>query len=383
LDFRIGLHSTIGSWQWLAPRLGLGIVLLVSVAGIAFFVDQSRTATRFKSMTGPMVIDGEKGLLLENLHITSSDGPCLVIKNAEDVTVRYAEIGPCKGNGIEVSGSRGVRILDSYVHPEHPVTGCCDKGNGIFAHTTSDLLIQGNVVAYGESNVQLLGVKDVEVIGNFLLNPLGPFPRGQQVQVWGRGSTRSSNILIEANYTVATDDPGYAFSDGQWDAINLGYTDGAVVRGNYVQGGRSHSGCGIIADDSANSMQFLDNTLVNTGQCGIGIASGTHQVVEGNRVVNSGLNIANAGNTAIYVWKQYGAPCGPVRVANNIAVMRRSNGSYTSYWKGSGCDTTTLSGNTFDQAAQDLLLPIELTIPPPPIPPREYSRKPATPFTGP
>ncbi|HLF78765.1 MAG TPA: right-handed parallel beta-helix repeat-containing protein [Dehalococcoidia bacterium] len=383
MDLRPSLRTRMADRGWLSPRLGLGLVAIASLAGIVFFIDESRGGKRIKSVTGPMVVDGEHGKLIENVHITSSSGPCLVIKNSSNVTVRDSEIGPCGGNGIEVASSKNVRIVDSYVHPEFRVTGCCDKGNGIFAHLSSDILIQGNVVAYGESNVQLLGVKNVEVKGNFLLNPLGPFPRGQQIQVWGRGGTRSANILVETNYTLASIASEYAFSDGQWDAINLGYTDGAVVRNNYIQGGRSHSGCGLIADDSANNMQFLDNTLVNTGQCGIGIASGTNQVVDGNRILNNGLTIPSVGNTAVYVWKQYSAPCGPVRISNNVAVMKRANGAFTSYWKGSGCDTTTLTNNTFDRAAEEILAPIELTNPPPPIPPLEYSRKPATPFSGP
>jgi hypothetical protein len=364
--------------------IGLAILAAVCVVatGIAVALVGAGSDGALEARTGPLTVEGKEDTVLKGIRITSREGPCLVIKDATRIVVRDSEIGPCGGNAIEVSGSSDVRILDSYVHPEFPVTGCCDKGNGIFVYLSSSVLIQGNVVAYGESNVELLGVKDVKVIGNFLLNPLGPFPRGQQLQVWGRGAVRSSDIVVEGNYTLASNDQQYAFPDGQWDAINFGYTDRAVVRNNYIRGGRSHSGCGLIADDSANEMQFLGNTLVETGQCGIGIASGTNHVVDGNRIFNNGLDLPNAGNTALYVWKQYAAACGPVRISNNIAVMRRPNGSYASYWKGGGCDTTTLINNTFDRAAHELLSPIEVNHPPPPIPPTVYARKPATPFTG-
>jgi len=100
-------------------------------------------------------------------------------------------------------------------------------------------LIQGNVVAFNESNIELQSAADVKVIGNYLLNPLGPFPRGQQVQSWNN----SRNITVEDNYTVATTDTSkYPFAADQEDAINLGFTDGITVRNNYVAGGDSPSG---------------------------------------------------------------------------------------------------------------------------------------------
>ena len=300
----------------------------------------------------------------------------MVIKNSQNVILRTSEIGTCKGNGVEVSNSTNIKIVDNYIHPEVLVTSCCDRGDSVFAHTTSGLLIQGNVIAYGESNMELQGVTDTNVIGNYLINPTGPFPRGQQIQVWARGSVRSRNIRIEDNYTLSSTDPTFKYPEAQQDAINLGYTDGAVVKDNYIEGGRSTSGCGLIADDSANNMQFRNNTLIETGQCAIGIASGTNQVVDGNRAYAHGVNQAGVGNTAVYVWNQYAAACGPVQISNNIAVLIRPDGSYSSYWKGSGCNTTTLAANVWDANASAVLTPLEANYPAPySLPPVPYAVK--------
>jgi hypothetical protein len=325
-------------------------------------------------------VDGKSNVVIENLQISTTAGACVVIRNSQNVTLRNSEIGACKGNGVEISNSSAVRIVDNYIHPEVVVSSCCDKGDGIFAHTTSDLLIQGNVIAYGESNMELQGVSRVDVVGNFLVNPTGPFPRGQHVQVWARGTARSRDIRVEGNYLLSTSDAGYKFAESQQDAINFGYTDGAVVRGNYIYGGKSPSGCAIIADDSANGMNFLENILIETGQCAIGIASGTNHVVDGNRAFAHG--ISSGGNTAIYVWNQYSAPCGPVRVSNNIAVLIRLDGSYSSYWKGPGCDTTSLVANLWDNEARTMLAPVEYNYPAPTsLPPQPYLKKAVSPYS--
>ncbi len=334
--------------------------------------------------SGPMVVSGRNSVTIENMKITSTTGACLTITSSTNVIIRNSEIGPCAGNAIAVAGSTTVNIVDNYIHSERAGNGCnpCDRGDGVFATRSNSMLIQGNVIAFGESNVELLGVKDTQVIGNFLLNPLGPAPRGSQVQVWAYENTRSSNIRVDSNYAVSSRDPKYAIPEGQTEAANFGYTDGAVVTGNYITGGQFVSGCGILADVSANSMQFRNNTVIETGECGIGIASGTNQVVDGNRIYTHGLNSPNAGNTALYVWKQGSSACGPVQVSNNVAVLIRPNGSLSSYWKGAGCDTTSVSGNTWDQGAINMMTPLDSMSPAPAsIPPQPYQTKVASPFT--
>ncbi|MFY9527650.1 MAG: right-handed parallel beta-helix repeat-containing protein, partial [Candidatus Acidiferrales bacterium] len=264
--------------------------------------------------------------------------------------------------------------------------GCCDTHDGIFASGTSNLWIQGNVIAYGESNIEVDNATGVTVKGNFLVNPIDSDPsqsadgqsRGQNFQAW----SNSSNVTVENNYTLSsTDTSKYRFAENQEDSINFGVTSGVVAQGNYITGGHSPSGCGLIADDRANNVQFLNNMLLDTGQCGIGIANGTNQVVMGNQVLNR-TPVSGGGNTAIYVWNQYASACGPVTLSGNIATEIQSDGTQSGFWNGGGCDPATLTNDTFDAAAQALLEPPSRTMPPPLIPPEPKVCVAVSPFTN-
>ncbi len=96
----------------------------------------------------------------------------------------------------------------------------------------------------------------------------------------------------------------------------------------------------------ANGAQFVNNILLDTGQCGIGIADGTNQVVDSNRVLNR-TPVQGGGNTAIYVWKQYSSACGPVTVLNNIATETNTSGAQSGFWNGGGCEPVTLTSEYF------------------------------------
>ena len=324
--------------------------------------------------SGPIVMNGQNGTLIQGLKITSTTGDCVQITKSTNITIQNSEIGPCAGNGVNISGSNGVQIYDSYIHPETQSPSCCDNNDGIFSHdATQNLTIQGNVIAYGESNIEVQDSSNVTVTGNFLLNPRNDASnasRGQNFQCWqGSIGTGCSKITLQNNYALSsTDTTLYLYPEQQEDSINFGYTTGAVVQNNNVTGGHSVSGCGLIADSTANGMQFLSNLFLNTGQCGIGIADGINQLVDSNKVYNT-TPVAGGGNTAIYTWKQYSNPCGPTLVSNNIADEIKPDGSHSGFWDGGGC-SATLSGNIFNQSADSSLTPISTVFAPPLIPPK-------------
>jgi hypothetical protein len=346
------------------------------------------------------------GQSFDNYRISTDSGDCVDLSGARNVTFSNSDIGPCGGRGIAITGGSGEYIYDSYIHVEKRATGCCDSHDGIFINFSNDDVVQGNVVAYGESNVQTFGSYNVRIVGNFLLNPLGPFPRGEQIQT-GRGS----DIRIINNLVLSTSDTtlGPAIGTGNTafipygqddtgnrpsDNLSIYTTQNVDVENNYITGGldattpgsggsQAASGCGLIADGAdiiaANRVTFKDNTLVNTGQCGIGIATGTNHIVTGNKTIN--LNPNGHGNTAVYIWKQYRPACGPVLLNGNIASLIRSTGYASGYWNGGGCGSVTCDGtntnidncNNFDygsrRTAYKLLTPILTKVPPPLIPP--------------
>jgi hypothetical protein len=358
------------------------------IPGLVFVLFSMAMASLAQTPSGPVNISGQNGTVIDGVHIINPNGDCLTITNSTNITVRRSEIGPCGGNGINISGGGTINIYDSYIHPEKPLsTSCCDTHDGILVVGTSGVSIQGNVIAYGEANIEATNVSNVSVIGNFLLNPIDSDPsqpasnqsRGQNFQVWGGPS---SNMTVQNNYTLSSlDTTKYLFPENQEDSINFGVTTGIVVSGNYVTGGHSNSGCGIIADDSANSAQFKSNVLVNTGQCGIGIADGTNQVIDSNKILNT-TPVAGGGNTAIYIWKQYSSACGPVQVSNNIASSVDTNGNPNSYFDGGGCAPVTLTNNVFNAAAAAQLQPVSTNLPPPPIPPQPFACAVVSPYTN-
>jgi hypothetical protein len=337
------------------------------------FILQEGTFTSSKPITPKRgsIIEGVKGatinqsvhiteenVKLSNIHISSPYADCTTIE--KPTTLSKVNIGPCTGNGIHISNTESVYLYDSYIHPEYPTTGCCDSADGIFIQNSKVIHIQGNVIAYGESNIEMGGSSEITIYGNFFLNPLGPSPRGQHVQAW----SGCSNITVQKNYAISsTDTTTYKFKADQEDAINFGVTTGILATDNWVTGGKSASGCGIIADDQASDAHFLNNVLYETGQCGVGIANGVGHVIDSNVIYNT--PIPSGGNTAIYVWQQYKSPCSTVVVSNNIGYATNSQGQPNSYWNGGGCDPVTLQNNTFDTNALKILTPFLQKYPPP------------------
>lgn len=335
--------------------------------------------------TTTLTISGVSNVTYNDLDISTTSGDCIDITNSTNVTIKASRIGPCgtnnstaASNGINISGSSTVNIYDNYIHVENLASACCDTHLGIkISNASSGIDIEGNVLAYNESNIDMAaspnGTNHVTVNGNFMLNPRGPFPRGQNFQSWGASAANpNTNMTVTNNYTLSSTDTGtYTFAENQEDSINFGFTNTITATGNYIVGGHSGSGCGLIADESANSATFQSNKLSNTGQCGIGIASGTNQLIDSNKILNT-TPVSGAGNTGIYVWNQNPEACGPVTVSNNVDSAVNFAGTPNSYWNGGGCGTVTLTGNTFDTTAKNQLNPMSTTNPPPLIPPLPF-----------
>ena len=202
----------------------------------------------------------------------------------------------------------------------------------MFLTGSRDVFIGGCVIAFGESNIENHASVNVTVEGNFLLNPLGPNPHGNQVQTWGddgpcmkskgggADSCNSRDTRIRFNValtcTLPVCDPhSFPYSPGTWrgsrivnrteayggknytvqsfeapqtwDAVSFGLTTNALSEGNLVMGGDSGSGCGMIADVEPHYINMTNNVLDHTGQAGIGIAGGDHITVIGNTAYNN------------------------------------------------------------------------------------------------
>ncbi len=325
------------------------------------------TASDPLTPSGPIVISGQNGTTIQGLKITSTTGDCVTITNSTNITILNSEIGPCAGNGIVINGGTGISIYDSYIHPETLATGCCDHNDGIFATAApSNLAIQGNVIAYGESNIEVQGGTTVSVIGNLLLNPRGPSTsRGNNFQCWNN----CSGVIVQNNYALSSDDTSqYLYPEATQDSISFGVSDSFIVQDNMITGGHSAAGCGIMADTFSNEGQILQNQLLNTGQCGIGLTDGT-QVANGNLVYNT-TPVSGSGNTAMYVAHYGQSPtCGPMTITNNVSDEIRSDGTHSGWWNAGNCGSIDISTDVFGAAADPLLTPVTTVFAPPLIPP--------------
>jgi hypothetical protein len=363
----------------------------------------SATPTPRVLTTTLTLTSANNGQTFKNYRISTTSGDCVDMKGVTGVTFEDSDIGPCAGRGIYINSGSSNNIYDSYIHVDGASTGCCDTRDGVFLNGSSYNTIQGNVIAFSESNVEDFG-NDNTITGNFMLNPQGIFPRGQQIQT-GNSAT---NTVISNNLLVSTSDSTLGpalgtdstapvpYSQGTTssppeDSINIYQSSNTLVDNNYVTGGldaitpgsggcQSPSGCGILgADYQTNSSTITGNIVVDTGQCGIGMGNGTDHVVTNNKVIN--LNPNSGGNTAIYIWNQYAPACGPVLLNGNVATEIQSSGYASGFWNGGGCAPVTCDGtntavsgcNTFDsgnaRTAYDALIADPAVITPPLIPP--------------
>ena len=331
-------------------------------------------------------------IVLDHVKIISASRDCIEGGSANKVTIQSSQIGPCGSDkskeyshGIWFYGdSSDLNISDNYIHVENIATGGCCKHENIFLQTVNKVNIQGNVLAFGQANIGI-GIDEgasnnVNVIGNFMLNPRGsayyPGSDSEPLVNAQRGSNlyaEGSNMIFKDNYALSSMH-NYTFPENQEDSMNF-HVKNFIAEGNYLVGGHSNTGCGMVMDTGADNGKFLNNNLVNTGHCGMGVATGTNHVMEGNRIL--GLQtIWNGGNIAMFVDNQI-APCGPVRVSNNIATWVRDDGSESSWGNAKNCKDVTLSNNTFDDGKQvppggtayKLLYPPFEKMPPPLIPP--------------
>jgi hypothetical protein len=327
-------------------------------------------------VTGP--IQAKAGEKLSCLEISNPNGPGVVVDGVANVWIDDCEIGPTGGVGVHIqgSGATGIRVTNSYIHTEHSGASGMNSGLGVFVSSgPTDVLIQGNRMERSESHVYTTGgTSNIRVIGNYMLNPLGPFPRGQGAQFDTTTGGEISDNFVECD----PEKPTGGESDAE-DIINLYKSSNITVANNFLRGGDSGSGCGVlVGDDGGKAQTIKNNVIIRTSQCGIGVASGEDHVVDGNKVLDTSFS-GGSGNTGIYVWNQYSPTCANISVTNNIVRNKRPDGTHSPFWDGGNCGTITMSGNVFDTSdsgpAEGLLLPEAQKLPPPtsaPTPPKPY-----------
>jgi hypothetical protein len=126
------------------------------------------------------------------------------------------------------------------------------------------------------------------------------------------------------------------------DIINMYETHGTPedpvqITGNWIRGGGpSKTGGGIMAGDSGGSYMIIkDNILVNPGQYGIAVASGSHIKILGNKLYSKQMPFTNTG---LYIWNQFAnKACAEDTISGNVINWTDSTGTANPLWDGGNC----------------------------------------------
>lgn len=261
------------------------------------------------------------GDVIQGLRISNPSGPCVVAQNVTNVTIINNEIGPCGSDphyqiGVYINGSSDVQILNNRFQ---------DISSALYAvnDTRGKLLFEGN----------------------YATRIRGPMPRGQLVQL---NQYSGPEITIRCNISDQKIG-GYANSDGKGgpeDHINIYKSSGTkessiYIVNNKIRGGGSKSGGGILAvDNGGGSYVHIDqNILIDPGQYGIGIASGSNIKVTNNTIYASAHDWTNVG---IYIWNQYqNTSCANNEVSGNRINYINKKGSPNPYWDSGNCGSVS------------------------------------------
>ncbi|MGH9630256.1 MAG: right-handed parallel beta-helix repeat-containing protein [Bryobacteraceae bacterium] len=302
-------------------RLTLGLFVF-AVGVYALFAQAERRES------DPIHIYGQRYITLKGLRISNPTGTCIEIGNgASNIRIEDSEIGPCRGHGIRVSGSRQITIAGVQIHDT--------TENGVDIYDSHYVDVLHSTFARNRGGIYALDSRSIEVRGNRFSNARGPSPRGQFVQF---DKVNGPQNRINCNYGKNT--PGQSNPE---DAINLHDSNGEAtdpiqVIGNRIEGGGpSNSGGGILLGDSGGSYQVAKhNVLVDPGQYGVAVAGGHHMAVTDNHVYARAQSFTNVG---IYVWNQYSPRCYGITVQGNVVNWTNKHGQKNSYWNGGNCGT--------------------------------------------
>jgi hypothetical protein len=255
--------------------------------------------------SGPLDIDGEANVVIENVHVSNPGGTCINVTNSTNVTIRNSTIGPCGDESVYLSDVDTAHITDNYI------TG---TGNGVLIHRSESVAVDGNAfVNAGRNFVQFDKVN----------GPGSSISRNRGQNELGGTNAEDLFSLYQSNGTAGSP---------------------ILIVGNHLRnGGPSDSGSGIMLGDAGGSYQHVEgNVLVNPGQVGIGVASGHGMTIRDNLIYSSALSWSNVG---LSVWNQYGSACYDILVEGNQVNWTAAGGYENTHSEGGGCGNLIIRDN--------------------------------------
>lgn len=283
-------------------------------------------------------IIAKSGQVIESVHVSTADGPCIVVDGVSDVTIRDSEIGPCGSDGdpntqgVDIRNASHIRIVRNVIH---------DVSSGVYATGSAHPIVMDR---------------------NYVYNVRGPLPRGQMIQLNGvSGGSAGSKVTCNVSDAM----PGVRYgvlhgdtSTGIEDHINLFASPGlpgdrTEIAYNRLRGGSkvSTTGSGIMmGDGDGGHVHAHHNTIVDVVNAGAGIAGGSDISFENNRIYLSRDDGVYVG-VGMYVWAQAGASCAGHAVRDNRIWTINSLGAQNPFWDGGNCGAIAMGGNSFGDAS--------------------------------
>ena len=304
-------------------------ILLISIFIVLFqcfsFSQGSKYTGAYKD-SSPIALDGVSNQTISGLKITNPGGHCIKLSNCSNITIQNCKLGPSKGEGVFLSNCTNITV-----------TNCSMES------------VESGVVADVGTGIK--------VTNNDVKNVQGPMPRGQMVQF---GNVTGSGNSI--SYNVVENILGQSHPE---DEISLYMSNGTAqdpiqVIGNWIRGGGpSTSGGGIMTGDMGGSNVLVqDNILVNPGQYGITISSGTNITIKNNKIFSDKLAFSNIGLSA---YKQYAIETSGNTIMNNQVNYTNKDGVLNNMWNAGNCGV--ISGwdtNTYDPNLNSSILPAKI-----------------------
>jgi hypothetical protein len=275
----------------------------------------------------PLVIDGEKDVVIQNVQVSNPKGSCIQIKHrAQNIIIENSRIGPCSRHGIEAAWSYDIDIRNSYIHDTGEVN--------IMTYKVDGLNVYNNRLERGTSLVHNSRSYQVTVTHNKFLNAKGPHPAGHFVvfdSVAGGGNRINCNVG-ENVMGQGKPEEAIILYKSSGDAA-----DPIQIVGNKIKGGGpSTIGGGIVAGDSGGGYALItDNILVDPGQVGIGIGGHDTQALN-NLIYARKQPFTNVG---LYVWNgnNHDPNCYSNTVQGNSVNWTNKAGSKNPNWDGDNC----------------------------------------------
>lgn len=332
-----------------AARAWVIIGCLLIGPTLSFAVDPIRFESAPLQKSKAIIWEGRRAQTIDAVEIEAD--PSITLRRCSDIVISTSQL-----RSIKLENCERITIRNGWLHDSDRIA--------VDVYRSRQVTVEGCRIENVVNGVYAVESQSIVVIGNFVRNVRGPYPRGQMVQfnnVTGPGNR------IQFNYAI--NERG---KSGPEDVINIYQSEGTKdsplrVENNYLVGDprdgsedKSPSGSGIMLADCGGAYQLCrDNVILSAGQVGIGVAGGHDIHVTDNRIYGAKSNVSNVG---LYVWNQSEKPGGAVRFVCNRVWWINKSGEQNAWWDGGGMSPVYRKGNIFADTS------LSKDLPPPPSP---------------